>query len=225
MTQTVGGAGLGLSLSLSNSLMSVSLSLPLFLYLCFSSSLTFTLRGRWGMSGWVLKDAQESLGDKRTKVYQAEGTQGSQAWGLNWGTLGTMEGCRQMRGPVRAPCEEEWSRSLGDRAERVSVGSHVPRVRAALVPMYVQHLLNPACFLRGVLTGTPPGHPETRRQRFPASPCPCHIGAPGQPSLGSPSCRLPSAPTPQTLPVWGRDNGLTQNIDGLVETGHTLGAP
>lgn len=94
----VGMAGC-LSVSLTHS---VSLLVSLFLFcLC----ITFTLRGRWEILGWVLKDAQESTGNGRRKNVPGREAGGSQAhswWGrLSLRTLGSTEGGRQERKPMR----------------------------------------------------------------------------------------------------------------------------
>lgn len=75
--------------------------------------------GTWGMSGWVLSDAQESSGDTRMKGVPGRGDAGKPGavLGPSRGDLGATEGCRQLRGALRAPLRKNCPGGSGQSRE------------------------------------------------------------------------------------------------------------
>lgn len=103
-----------------------------------------------------------------------------------------------MREPVRAPFEEEWSRSLGDRAERVSLGSHVPPCAALRAQPLQLHKPCPLCQL---LLSQLQGQVETQSQML-SSQMPSRPFQSTWAALTGQSFLLPAL----LLPAGGQDN-------------------
>lgn len=150
--------------------------------------------GTWGMSGWVLRDVQESLGDTRMKGVPGRGDarKPGAVLGPSRGDLGAMEGCRQRRGALRAPLRKNCPGGLGTEQGGRARAARTPcaaLLHSALVSIHEQHvLLHKSCLPCPLPAGSLQGHLETRSKCFPAR------RARGQPSRGSPSCCLSSAP-------------------------------